>query len=135
MTDHRAAAAGGLQFGFVKINVTDMAKVARFYKDAFGFREQNHIDLPSVEELALTMPDNPFRLVLLRYKDGRQLQLGSAWGPLGFVSNDLKASIAQLTAQGAASCCRRPRLPFPATRSSSTRKGMRSSSSNSSSVR
>ena len=92
----------GFRFGFFKLIVLDMAAMIDFYARAFGFVEAGaRVDLPEVEEAMLTLPGATFTLVLLRWKDGRDIEIGSAYGPVGFKTRNLEAAFAHLEQCGA----------------------------------
>jgi|GEM_PF-255517 len=88
------------KLNFVKLNVADLEGVAAFYKQAFGFEERNRIDIPALEEVMMTLPGDAFTLVLLSYKDGRSYEMGTGYGPLGFLTRNLDGAIARVTAHG-----------------------------------
>lgn len=92
----------GFRLNFFKLVVADMGAMVAFYQTAFGMIEAGaRIDLPELEEAMLTMPGERFTLVLYRWKDGRALDLGSAYGPVGFLTKDIDAAQAKLIATGA----------------------------------
>lgn len=105
----QAAAELGFRLNFFKLIVSDMEAMIAFYTGAFGMVEAGpRVNLPEIEEAMLTMPGDRFTLVLYRWKDGRVLALGSAHGPVGFLTKDIDAAHARLIDHGARSL----RKPF-----------------------
>jgi predicted enzyme related to lactoylglutathione lyase len=105
MTDAALADAPALEelrfkLNFFKLNVVDLEAVATFYKETFGLEERNRITLPTLEEIMLTLPGEAFTLVLLSYKDGRSYDLGTGYGPLGFLTRNVDGAIARVVAHG-----------------------------------
>lgn len=104
-----ATADLGFRLNFFKLIVNDMQAMIDFYTGAFGMVEAApRVDLPEVEEAMLTMPGDRFTLVLFRWKDGRDLALGSAHGPVGFLTKDVDGAFDRLLDHGA----RALRKPF-----------------------
>ena len=92
----------GFRLGFFKLIVRDMAAMIDFYARAFGFVEAGaRVDLPEVEEAMLTLPGATFTLVLFRWKDGRDIEIGSGHGPVGFLTRDVETAFAHLQQCGA----------------------------------
>lgn len=89
------------RLNFFKLIVSDLDAAQRFYTDAFGLEQRDRIETEQLEEVMLAMPGERFNLVLYRHKDGRALDIGSAYGPVGFVTRDLDAAHAHLLALGA----------------------------------
>lgn len=89
------------RFNFVKIVVTDIAAAERFYAAAFGFEAQNRIDTPAFREVMLAQKAGAFTLVLYHHTDGRMIENGNGWGPLGFIVRDCEADHARLLGLGA----------------------------------
>ena len=89
------------RFNFVKIVVRDIAAMERFYTVGLGFAVQDRITANDFEEVMLAQKEGAFTLVLFHYTDKRALELGNAWGPLGFIVRDCAATHAALIAGGA----------------------------------
>lgn len=89
------------RFNFVKIVVADLAAAEAFYTQAFGFAVQNRIDAPAFREVMLAQKEGAFTLVLYHHTDGRSLDAGSGWGPLGFIVRDCDAEHARVIGLGA----------------------------------
>jgi predicted enzyme related to lactoylglutathione lyase len=76
--------------GFVKFNVADQDRMVTFYEKAFGATVQKvAVDSPMVKEIILNNPKG-MDLGLVHYKDGRNIAIGSAEGPIGFYFKDAK---------------------------------------------
>jgi catechol 2,3-dioxygenase-like lactoylglutathione lyase family enzyme len=73
---------------FVRLNVSDMAKMAAFYEKAFGMAEQRRMDNGGNLEVILTSPSG-LDLALQQFKDRRKLDLGDAYGEIGFYIQDV----------------------------------------------
>ena len=104
MTDTaEAPALADLRFklNFFKLIVRDMAAMQDFYTRAFGFEERNRITMPALEEVMLALPGEAFNLVLYRHTDDRELDIGSGYGPVGFLTRDVEAAFAHALANGA----------------------------------
>ncbi|HZZ66688.1 MAG TPA: VOC family protein [Phenylobacterium sp.] len=99
-----AATAPSARFGFVKFVVRDLAAMRSFYERAFGLAVAQTIDLPDITELVMRRPgeETGFSLILYWNKDGREVALGSAHGPLGLYVRDIDAAFAHVVSQGAA---------------------------------
>ena len=89
------------RFNFVKIVVRDIAAMERFYAEGLGFTVQDRITTADFEEVMLAQKTGAFTLVLYHHTDKRDLDLGNAWGPLGFIVRDCSATHAELIAAGA----------------------------------
>lgn len=94
-------AALGFKLTFFKLIVRDLDAMIGFYREAFGFEVQNRIKLPGLEEAMLVLPGQPFNLVLYHHSDGREIEIGTGHGPVGFITRDLDAALAHLLASGA----------------------------------
>src|SRR5688572_20715408 len=76
---------------FFKLVVSDLEAMKAFYIQAFSLREANTIESDTFKEIMLRSKGG-FTLVLFRWKDGRSITLGNAYGPVGFMIPDLKAT-------------------------------------------
>lgn len=88
------------RLGFFKLNVCDLDRLTAFYRDTFGMEERNRIALPDLEEIVLAMPSDQFTLVLLAYKDGRAHEMGTGYGPVGFLTRHVDGAIDRVVAHG-----------------------------------
>ncbi len=89
------------KLAFMKLIVTDLAGMKRFYESAFGFAQVDAFDTPDFDEVMLRQPDNDFLLFLLRYKDGRRHPDAAAHGATGFVTGNVEATVDAALAAGA----------------------------------
>ncbi len=89
------------RLAFFKLIVKDLARMQAFYEAAFGFRRVDGFDTPDFEETMLRQGEDPFMLLLLRYKSGGPAGDLTAHGPTGFVAQDVQASVDAALAAGA----------------------------------
>ena len=87
---------------FVRLNVSDMAKMAAFYETAFGMTEQRRMDNGGDLEVILTSPGG-LDLALQQFKDRRKLTLGDAYGEIGFYIQDVDGAYKRAMDAGATS--------------------------------
>lgn len=110
MTDTTTAAAPqtaapiSVRMGFVKFVVRDLEAMRSFYERAFGLAVAQTIELPDIVELVMRRPgdETGFSLILYWNRDGREVAVGSAHGPLGLYVRDVDAAFAHAVKQGAA---------------------------------
>jgi catechol 2,3-dioxygenase-like lactoylglutathione lyase family enzyme len=93
------------RLSFVRLNVSDMAKMTAFYEKAFGMVEQRRMDNRGDLEVVLTSPGG-LDLALQQFKDRRKLTLGDAYGEIGFYLQDVDGAYRRAVAAGAT-----PRTP------------------------
>ena len=86
---------------FFKIVTADVERAEAFFTGAFAMERTNQVEGPTFREIMLTAPGGGFTLVLFQWRDGRALQSGSLHGPIGFITRDFDASLAQAIAHGA----------------------------------
>lgn len=99
------------RLSFIKLNVPAMASALKFYADGFGFAVTQTFDEPDFLEHILALPgqeDGP-NLLLVQYKDGRDVVVGPGHGPVGFMTDDIEAQFARLVGAGAS-----PTIPVSA---------------------
>lgn len=89
------------RLNFFKLTVPDAEIAATFYTEALGMTRRDVIEAPGFREIMLTCGDAPFTLVLYQWKDGRAIEHGTSYGPLGFLTRDLEATLATLVEKGA----------------------------------
>ena len=89
------------RFSFVKIVVRDIAAMERFYTAGLGFAVQDRINTADFHEVMLAQKAGTFTLVLYHHTDQRAVELGTGWGPLGFIVRDCAAAHAGLITAGA----------------------------------
>jgi len=110
MTDTTTAAAPqttapvSVRMGFVKFVVRDLGAMRSFYERAFGLAVAQTIELPDIVELVMRRPgdETGFSLILYWNRDGREVAVGSAHGPLGLYVRDVDAAFAHAVKEGAA---------------------------------
>ncbi|MGV2495630.1 VOC family protein [Pelagerythrobacter aerophilus] len=86
---------------FYKIFVADLDRAIDFYCECLGFTEQRRIDAGAFDEVILAPSKAGTALVLCRWKDGRNLTLGQANGPVGFYIAELDKTCETMIAHGA----------------------------------
>ena len=92
-----------VRLAFVKLNVPEMEAALAFWRTAFGFAVVQTFDEPDFLEHILTLPgqESGPNLLLVRYKDGRDVAPGPGHGPVGFHVDEIEAAHAQALAAGA----------------------------------
>jgi len=92
-----------IRLGFFKLNVLQMEPALTFWRDAFGFAITATFDEPEFFEHVLALPgqDAGPSLMLVAYKDGRDVGVGAGHGPVGLICEDIAASHAHALACGA----------------------------------
>ena len=91
----------GSKLGFIKIIVSDLGRVERFYGDAFGMRRTGCLVPPAIEEVILRGAGGA-SLVLYKWKDRRPLSAGTLHGPIGFHVADVDIAYENAIRAGAA---------------------------------
>ncbi|MEO6153254.1 MAG: VOC family protein [Croceibacterium sp.] len=93
----------GLRLAFFKLNVPAMPQALEFWHTAFGFAVTQTFDEPGFLEHILVFPgqeDGP-SLMLVTYKDGREVTPGPGHGPVGLTCDDIAAAHARAETAGA----------------------------------
>jgi len=82
------------RLGFFKLNVPDLEQASAFWREAFGFTIANRFDEPEFLEHVLALPGQAGgpSLMLVQYKDGRDVTVGPGHGPVGLICDDIHAS-------------------------------------------
>ena len=82
------------RLGFFKLNVPDLEQATGFWREAFGFTVTGHVDEPEFRENILTMPgqESGPNLMLVQYKDARDVTVGPGHGAVGLMCDDIDAS-------------------------------------------
>ncbi len=88
-------------FTFVKLNVADIDAATAFFEKGFGLKHADTVDTPGFREHMMTGAKGAMTIVLFHWKDGRAIETGDGWGPLGMISRDLDADLARAIAAGA----------------------------------
>ena len=91
------------RLAFFKLNVPDLDLAAAFWREAFGFAVTATFDEPQFREHILALPGQEAgpSLMLVAYKDGRDVSVGPGHGPVGFQCADIGTSHEQALAAGA----------------------------------
>jgi predicted enzyme related to lactoylglutathione lyase len=91
------------RLAFFKLNVPDLEAASAFWREAFGFEVLTRFDEPGFREHVMAIPSqgNAPNLMLVQYKDGRDVTVGPGHGPVGLICDDIRASYEQAVARGA----------------------------------
>jgi catechol 2,3-dioxygenase-like lactoylglutathione lyase family enzyme len=91
------------RLAFFKLNVPDLEAATTFWREAFGFEILSKFDEPEFREHVMAIPsDGPTpNLMLVQYKDGRDVTVSGGHGPVGLICTDIRASHDHAIAQGA----------------------------------
>jgi predicted enzyme related to lactoylglutathione lyase len=92
-----------LKLAFFKLNVPEMEPALQFWREAFGFAVTMTFDEPEFLEHIMAVPgqEGGPNLLLVAYKDGRDVSVGPGHGPVGFQCTDIDASHERALAAGA----------------------------------
>ena len=92
-----------ITLAFFKLNVPEMEPALDFWREAFGFAVTQSFDEPEFLEHIMALPgqENGPNLLLVAYKDGRDVSVGPGHGPVGFQCADIETSHEQALAAGA----------------------------------
>ena len=95
--------APAAQLGFFKLNVPAMEPALAFWREAFGFAVTMSFDQPDFAEHVLALPGQELgpNLMLVEYKDRRDVTPGAGHGPVGLICADIAASHAHALSCGA----------------------------------
>ena len=88
-------------FTFVKLTVADIDAAAAFFESGFGLPHADTVDTPTFREHVMTGAKGSTTIVLFHWKDGRAIDTGNGYGPVGMISRDLDADLARALAAGA----------------------------------
>lgn len=82
------------KLGFFKLNVPDLEPALAFWQAAFGFEISASFDEPEFREhvLALAGQAGGPNLMLVQYKDGRDVAVGPGHGAVGLICDDIQTS-------------------------------------------
>ncbi|MBT2133280.1 VOC family protein [Croceibacterium sp. LX-88] len=96
-------AAAQVRLGFFKLNVPEMAPALAFWAEAFGFTVTTSFDEPEFLEHILALPGQETgpNLLLVAYKDGRDVGVGPGHGPVGLICDDIETAHGRALACGA----------------------------------
>jgi predicted enzyme related to lactoylglutathione lyase len=95
--------APSIRLSFFKLNTADMDAALEFYRATFGFAITMTFDEPEFLEHILGLPGQEAgpNLLLVEYKDGRDVTPGPGHGPVGFNTDDIEALHDRAIANGA----------------------------------
>jgi len=95
--------AATIRLGFFKLNVPDMEEALAFWRGAFDFSVTATFDEPEFLEHILALPgqEGGPNLLLVQWKDGRDVMPGGGHGPVGLVCDDIAAAEQAAVAAGA----------------------------------
>ena len=96
MTDKRPAL-----FTFVKLTVSDIDTATTFFEDGFGMTHADTVDTPNFREHMMSGKQGSATIVLFNWKDGRQIEIGNGYGPVGMISRDLDGDLERAICAGA----------------------------------
>ncbi|MFW2449340.1 MAG: VOC family protein [Qipengyuania pacifica] len=88
-------------FSFVKLTVSDIDAATRFFVDAFGMTHADTVDTPAFREHMMTGRQGSATIVLFHWKDGRAIETGNGYGPVGMLTRDLDADLTRAVKAGA----------------------------------
>ncbi|MBN8832614.1 MAG: VOC family protein [Sphingomonadales bacterium] len=89
------------KLSFFKLIVRDLEGARRFYERTLGFAQVGFFDTPDFVEAILSQPGADFQMMLLQYKDGRDISQAVGHGPTGFFTDAIEAVHDRLVAEGA----------------------------------
>lgn len=92
-----------IRLSFFKLNTADMDVALEFYRSTFGFAVTMTFDEPEFLEHVLGLPgqESGPNLLLVEYKDGRDVAPGPGHGPVGFNIDDIETLYGRAIANGA----------------------------------
>jgi predicted enzyme related to lactoylglutathione lyase len=95
--------AATIRLGFFKLNVPDMAEALAFWGTAFGFSVVATFDEAEFLEHILALPgqESGPNLLLVQWKDSRDVTPGGGHGPVGLVCDGIAATEQAAIAAGA----------------------------------
>ena len=91
------------RLAFFKLNVPDMDKALAFYGKVFDFAVTATFDEDEFLEHIMATPGQEAgpNLILVQYKDGREVAVGPGHGPVGFMTDDIDRLFAKAINAGA----------------------------------
>ena len=83
-----------IRLAFFKLNVPEMIPALAFWQDAFGFAVAQTYDEAEFLEKIMHLPgqDSGPNLMLVAYKDGRDVTVGHGHGAVGLQCSDIDAA-------------------------------------------
>jgi uncharacterized glyoxalase superfamily protein PhnB len=95
--------AATIRLAFFKLNVPEMIPALAFWREAFGFEVAQTYDETDFLEKIMHLPGqaNGPNLMLVAYKDARDVTVGHGHGAVGLQCSDIAASHERALAAGA----------------------------------
>jgi lactoylglutathione lyase len=83
-----------IRLAFFKLNVPEIVPALAFWREAFGFEVAQTFDEAEFHEKVLTLPAHSTgpSLMLVAYKDGRDVSVGHGHGAVGIACSDIAAA-------------------------------------------
>jgi lactoylglutathione lyase len=99
----RAMTQPSVRLAFFKLNVPEIVPALAFWREAFGFEVAQTFDEAEFMEKVLALPGQSGgpNLMLVAYKDGRDVTVGHGHGAVGFQCSDIAAAHKRALAAGA----------------------------------
>lgn len=88
-------------FTFIKLTVADIDSATAFFEKGFGLNHADTVDTPTFREHMMTGAKGASTIVLFHWKDGRAINIGNGYGPVGMISRNLDADLARAVSAGA----------------------------------
>ena len=95
--------SSNVRLAFFKLNVPEIVPALAFWREAFGFEVAQTFDEAEFLEKVLALPGQPDgpNLMLVAYKDGRDVAVGHGHGAVGLQCSDIAAAHDRALAAGA----------------------------------
>jgi len=92
-----------IRLAFFKLNVPESVPAVAFWREAFGFEVTQTFDEAEFYEKVMAIPGQAGgpSLMLVAYKDGRDVTVGHGHGAVGLQCDDIVASHTRAAAAGA----------------------------------
>jgi predicted enzyme related to lactoylglutathione lyase len=96
-------APSSIRLAFFKLNVPEMIPAFAFWREAFGFEVSQTYDEAEFLEKIMHLPgqESGPNLMLVAYKDGRDVSVGHGHGAVGLQCGDIAAAHKRALAAGA----------------------------------
>ena len=88
-------------FTFIKLTVKDLDAMTKFFVDGFGMKHVDTVDTPGFSEHMMAGKKGSATIVLFHWKDGREIEIGNGWGPVGMITRDVDGDVRRAVAAGA----------------------------------
>lgn len=92
-----------VRLAFFKLNVPEIVPAVAFWREAFGFEATQTFDEAEFYEKVMAIPGQAGgpSLMLVTYKDGRDVRVGPGHGAVGLQCDDIASSHARAVVAGA----------------------------------